>query len=75
MKKVRYLALAILLLGPAALRADDELDCGDQVKTCFMDGHSTSCICVDPPTDRSDPVAFVPPEGENPGPYEGGSAE
>lgn len=70
MKKLTYLALMLLLVSPALLRADDDLDCGDQVKTCFMDGLSSSCICVDAPEDRNDPVAFVPPEGEDPGPYE-----
>jgi len=66
---IKLLALG-LLLSAAQVLADDEIDCGSRVKTCFMDGGATSCICVDPAENRDDPVIEPPPAGEDPGPYE-----
>ena len=71
MKKATLILLALgLLCVTAKAWADDDVDCGDRVKTCFMDGAATSCICVDPAENRDDPAVQPPPAGEDPGPYE-----
>lgn len=68
MKRLIAIAVgsALLLSSPALSWADDEgeAECPEgKVKTCFMDGHDPSCVCLDPASSTDE----VAPQGPNPG--------
>ncbi|MCB0310175.1 MAG: hypothetical protein KDD42_03000 [Bdellovibrionales bacterium] len=62
MLKLRVCAVVIgLVVGfSVAAHADDVVCPEGKVKTCFMDGESSECICVNPPESREIPEPALP---------------
>ncbi len=63
-RSFKIILAALLLLAPNVSRADDVECPEDKVKTCFMDGHNPSCVCLLPASSTEEVAPSGPNEGE-----------